>query len=708
MELQPEPVRRFKTPRVKALVMPPSKSEVVVCLFSGDIQLYDRTTLKLTRSFHVSDVPVRSGVYVPVLDHLILGLDDGRLVVLEYGTLATVETLRAHDDFVRKIILDEINRRIVTVSDDNTTKLWSYSDGQIKPIRVYKESKHFVMDAAFCPANSSLFITVSLDKKVRLYSVDHPKCLETFRGHLNGVNCVVFINGTDLFATGSDDSTIIIWDYKRRARISTLAGHTNNITYLGCISNGIVSCSEDGTIRIWNNNFKTIVVRSFIGRVWCAMEIDEKLYVGTDEELAVFEQENKRFLMSYSHDKLFYTNDDLLRMMKTNEMGIFKELGKINKEYIGMESSPTGKYIGLNSNDSVEILSSLGLRKKMKVDGTKVKFIDDNKFCICNKNTVEMYKSMELSGRVELKDLFDLLYVDGDLLVIAMNGSTQIMNHDGNVLYKFDIEAKMATLISGRVVLFADQIYFYDSKFDKICEVKLQADSYCVDGDVLFVSTKRTTFYCICGENKVLYYSMKYLGYLLGAKAGKVFHLYIGSSGLAADEKTDTPLSYSFDEEFAQFQLAVLRGEKPDISESIKNKAVAFYEEIGMHNEALQLTSDDNQRFEILLRMDDFESALSLANSPAKFRRLGIAFLRAGKIEKSSECFKAAGDMNSLLLVDTFSGKKYLGEVGRLARYKGNHNLSFLAHFIAGDYQACLPLLENTPYAELFRRNYCN
>ncbi|KAL4719728.1 hypothetical protein ACJJTC_004660 [Scirpophaga incertulas] len=124
----------------------------------------------------------------------------------------------AHDDFIRKIAVDEDNYRIVTVSDDNKTKLWDYRNG-IVMVNRYKDSKHFVMDASFYPIDHNQFLTASLDGKVRLYSVANTKCIRSVKGHGAGINTLEF-PGNSIFITGSDDNTAMVWDVKRSMPIS--------------------------------------------------------------------------------------------------------------------------------------------------------------------------------------------------------------------------------------------------------------------------------------------------------------------------------------------------------------------------------------------------------------------------------------------------------------------------------------------------------
>ena len=71
-------------------------------------------------------------------------------------------------------------------------------------------------------------------------------------GHMDTVTCIAIQIGDRLFASGSSDRTIKIWDTKGNLR-QTLTGHTNWITSLSFSRTGqyLASSSRDGTIRLW-------------------------------------------------------------------------------------------------------------------------------------------------------------------------------------------------------------------------------------------------------------------------------------------------------------------------------------------------------------------------------------------------------------------------------------------------------------------------
>ncbi|KAL6037266.1 hypothetical protein STEG23_015139, partial [Scotinomys teguina] len=153
-------------------------------------------------------------------------------------------TLRSHFDGVRALAFHPVEPVLVTASEDHTLKLWNLQ----KTV----------------PAKKS----ASLDVEP----------IYTFRAHIGPVlSLAISSNGEQCFS-GGIDATIQWWNmpspnvdpydtYESNVLAGTLVAHTDavwGLAYSG-IKNQLLSCSADGTVRLWNPQEKLPCVCTYNG-----------------------------------------------------------------------------------------------------------------------------------------------------------------------------------------------------------------------------------------------------------------------------------------------------------------------------------------------------------------------------------------------------------------------------------------------------------
>ena len=75
-------------------------------------------------------------------------------------------------------------------------------------------------------------------------------CLQTLEGHSGGANAVA-LHGRHA-VSGSNDSTLKVWDLESGACLRTLAGHSAVVTAVALHGRRAVSASWDGTLKVWD------------------------------------------------------------------------------------------------------------------------------------------------------------------------------------------------------------------------------------------------------------------------------------------------------------------------------------------------------------------------------------------------------------------------------------------------------------------------
>jgi WD40 repeat protein len=158
---------------------------------------------------------------------------------------------------------DSTGTRIVTAGDDGIARVWNVSGrrtAQLGGVRDFPRHGATVRRAVFGP-DGRYIATASDDETARLWDVDGNMLLE-LRGHTNPVRGVEFAPGftfetakepsTPILLTISDDGTARVWNDAGRT-IAELRGHAGPILAGRFDPTGtwVLTASSDGTARLW-------------------------------------------------------------------------------------------------------------------------------------------------------------------------------------------------------------------------------------------------------------------------------------------------------------------------------------------------------------------------------------------------------------------------------------------------------------------------
>ena len=73
-------------------------------------------------------------------------------------------------------------------------------------------------------------------------------------GHSGAINAIVISSDGQFVISASDDNTIKVWDWQRRAKERTLYGHTDKVNAVAITPDGrlVISASNDRTLKVWD------------------------------------------------------------------------------------------------------------------------------------------------------------------------------------------------------------------------------------------------------------------------------------------------------------------------------------------------------------------------------------------------------------------------------------------------------------------------
>lgn len=760
-----------RSDRVKCVDFHPTEPWTLAALYSGNIFLWDYNTQTLVKQLEVCNLPVRCAKFVVRKQWIATASDDMTIRMFNYNTLEKAHEFEAHTDYIRYIAIHPTLPYLISSSDDMSIKLWDWEKSW-QNTQVFEGHAHYVMMCQWNPKDANLFVTCSLDRSIKVWGVtggaSGSSCHFTLTGHQRGVNCVEYAPGGEkpYIVSGSDDRTVKIWDYQTKQCIQTLTGHTNNVSYtlfhptLPIILTG----SEDGTVKIWHGSTYRLeaTLSYFLERAWCiaCLKGSNTAAIGYDEGTVVIKLGSEEPVASMHSGKIIWAKGNEIQTanLKLVDEGTVaregekvplsvKDMGaaEVFPQYIAHH--PNGRLFAVCGDGEFVIYTAQALRNKSY--GPAIEFVWAHSGNYATRDSAgkitifqDFKENFSFKPPFVVEEIFGgrLLGVRGADFIcfydwteyrlirrIDVVPRSVIWSDDGNnivlvcpdsfYVLKHDKGAVQAAIVTGAQID-EDGI---EAAFDLQSEISDKVVSGTWVGDCfVFISQAQRLTCLVAGSQETLAH-LDRVQYVLGymAEQSKIF--------LIDKELNVTP--YTLHMALVEYQTAIMRqdfaaaeGFFSQLPESLHNRVARFLENQGHAAEALQISKDDEHRFELATQLGKLQMAADIiVNITAqanpgmpprgKWKSLGDVALEQGDFALAKRCFSEARDLGALFLLHTSAGDaEGLLATAKQAQEASIANIAILCYVLLGMVKAALEVLikaNRLPEAAFFARTYC-
>merc|ERR1711871_1727991 len=694
--------------------------------------------------------------------------------VYNYNTMEKVKEWEAHTDYIRFVEVHPNRPYVISSSDDMSMKLWDW-EKDFECVLVFEGHVHYVMMCKINPRDTSTFASASLDRSIKVWGLTSAAphfSLEGSGGHERGVNCIDYYPGGDkpYLLSGADDRTVKIWDYQTKACLQTLEGHGHNITSVVFHPRLplIISASEDGTVRLWHQTtYRPETTLNYgLERAWCLAPTKDanKVAIGYDEGTIVLRlgKERPNASMDTNSGKLVWALSHDIQILSVK--GLAKDQNAQDGEKLAVAARDLGscevypQYLQHNSNGQFIcvcgdgeyiIYTSQALRNK--AFGSALDFVWSSQgtgdYAIRESiSRVKIFKNFKEHKTPALPISSAEGLFGGSCLGVRGSDSIVFFDWDeGEFVRKIDVSPVNLYWndSSTSVVLTSSDTYFILA-FDEM-KVKDALASGNVDpeegvdgsfeleatmnevvrtgqwvGDCfLFTNASSKLNYYVGGETFTLAH-LDHTMYLLGfvPREDRVFMI----------DKMYNVFSFKLALAVLNYQTAVVRKDfeaaneiLPSVPPSELTATARFLESPGFKEEALEVTTDNDHKFELAIDLRNLEVAKSILDeakddeaisieSQSKWKRLGDLAPHFGDVALAQSCAEKAEDLSGLMLLYSSAGNKEgMKSLGIRAKNAGRNNVAFSAFFVTGQLEECIQLLIDTdrlPEAAFLARTY--
>ncbi|XP_014476542.1 PREDICTED: WD repeat-containing protein 3 [Dinoponera quadriceps] len=290
-----------------------SSDNLVFASVSGDsIKLWNRPTLACLRTVQCGYA--LAVTFVPGDKHLIVGLKDGHMLIVDIGTGDILEEIPAHSKEIWSVTLFPDSKGVASGGGDHTVKFWNFelipdpnSQVRAKVLSVVHMRTLKLEESVLCVRISpnNKFVAVSLlDCTVKIFFMDTFKFFGSLYGHKLPVLCMDISSDSTLLATGSADRNIKIWGLDFCDCHKSIFAHDDSVTGLSFVpgTHYFFTSGKDGKIKQWDADIfeKIVTLQGHSGESWNCCVSSNGVYVascGSDKVIRLYEKTDEPLVL---------------------------------------------------------------------------------------------------------------------------------------------------------------------------------------------------------------------------------------------------------------------------------------------------------------------------------------------------------------------------------------------------------------------------
>ncbi len=177
--------------------------------------------------------------------------NDKTTKIWDVATGSILADLVGHKDYVNSGQFSPDGKKVVTASNDSTAKIWDAATGKL--LIDIKGHSDIVKSAQFSPDGKNV-VTASFDKTAKVLDAVTGKLLLELKGHSAKLSTAQFSPDGAKIVTSSLDNTAIEWDAVTGKLLYKLTGHKLLVWSAWFSPDGkkIITASYDRTAKVWD------------------------------------------------------------------------------------------------------------------------------------------------------------------------------------------------------------------------------------------------------------------------------------------------------------------------------------------------------------------------------------------------------------------------------------------------------------------------